>query len=80
MKRFPEGLQDKDEMLDCLCEEAFLQLHEQKAEETSQALWAGIHRLTTLLITHPRFPFVDRERLIGRAIEILAQGVSLDRV
>jgi AcrR family transcriptional regulator len=48
-------------------------------EETSQALWAGIHGLTALLITQPRFPFVDRESLIKRMIEILVRGVSADR-
>ena len=47
-------------------------------EETSQALWAGLHGLTALLITLPRFPFVERERLIRRTIEILVRGVSLD--
>ncbi len=46
-------------------------------EETSQALWAGIHGLTALLITQPGFPFVERERLIRRTIEILVRGVSL---
>ncbi len=45
-------------------------------EETSQALWAGIHGLTSLLITRPGFPFVERERLIKRTIEILIRGVS----
>lgn len=50
------------------------------AEETSQALWAGIHGLTALLITHPGFPFVERERLIARTIEILVRGVSLECV
>ncbi len=49
-------------------------------EETSQALWAGIHGVTALLITQPGFPFVDRDRLIGRAIEILLRGVSLECV
>jgi len=48
------------------------------AESTSQALWAGIHGLTALLITQPGFPFVDREKLIERTIEILVRGVSLD--
>ena len=48
-------------------------------EETSQALWAGIHGLTALLITQPGFPFVERERLIQRTIEILVRGVSADR-
>jgi hypothetical protein len=50
------------------------------AEETSQSLWAGIHGLTALLITHPGFPFVERERLIARTIEILVRGVSLECV
>jgi len=45
-------------------------------EETSQALWAGIHGVTTLLITMPGFPFVEREKLIKRTIEILIRGVS----
>jgi AcrR family transcriptional regulator len=49
-------------------------------EETSQALWAGIHGLTALLITQPGFPFVDRERLIRRTIEVLVRGVSLECV
>jgi AcrR family transcriptional regulator len=49
-------------------------------EETSQSLWAGIHGLTALLITQPGFPFVERERLIARTIEILVRGVSLESV
>jgi AcrR family transcriptional regulator len=49
-------------------------------EETSQALWAGIHGLTALLITHPGFPFAEREGLIRRTIEILVRGVSVDCV
>src|SRR5689334_18656280 len=31
-------------------------------EETSQALWAGIHGLTALLITQSGFPFAEREK------------------
>ena len=45
-------------------------------EETSQAIWAGAHGLTALLITQTCFPFVDRERLIQRMVEILVMGVS----
>jgi len=48
-------------------------------EATSQALWAGIHGLTALLITQPGFPFVEREKLIRRTIEILLRGVSIER-
>jgi AcrR family transcriptional regulator len=47
-------------------------------EETSQALWAGIHGLTSLLITQPGFPFAERDRLIKRTIEVLVRGASLD--
>jgi AcrR family transcriptional regulator len=47
-------------------------------EETSQAMWAAVHGLTALLITQPGFPFVERERLIKRTIEILIRGVSAD--
>jgi len=45
-------------------------------EETSQSLWAGIHGLTALLITKPGFPFVEREKLIQRTLEVLIGGVS----
>jgi len=45
-------------------------------EETSQSLWAGIHGLTALLITKPGFPFVEREKLIQRTLEVLVRGVS----
>ncbi len=45
-------------------------------EETSQAIWAGAHGLTALLITQTCFPFVERERLIQRTVEILVRGVS----
>jgi len=45
-------------------------------EETSQSLWAGAHGLTSLLITKPGFPFVEREKLIQRTLEVLIGGVS----
>jgi AcrR family transcriptional regulator len=48
-------------------------------ETTSQVLWAGIHGLTALLITQSGFPFVDRERLIARMVEVLVRGVSSQR-
>jgi len=44
-------------------------------DEVSQALWAGIHGITTLLITKPDFPFVERTRLVDRMVEILIEGV-----
>lgn len=42
-------------------------------ESTSQALWAAVHGVTSLLIVHDDFPFVDRDALIDRVI-----GISLE--
>jgi AcrR family transcriptional regulator len=44
-------------------------------EEASQVLWAGIHGITTLLITKPDFPFVEQTRLVERVVEVLVEGV-----
>ena len=41
----------------------------------AQTLWAGIHGVTSLLITHENFPFADREDLIGSVVESLIQGL-----
>jgi AcrR family transcriptional regulator len=45
-------------------------------EETAQAIWAGAHGVTALLIAQRGFPFVARESLIKRTVEILIRGVS----
>ena len=42
----------------------------------SQTLWAGIHGITSLLITHCDFPFVEREKLIDSVIETLMTGIK----
>lgn len=42
----------------------------------SQTLWAGIHGLTSLLIGHSDFPFVEREKLIDSLIETLIKGLK----
>jgi AcrR family transcriptional regulator len=44
-------------------------------EETAQALWAGIHGVTTLLVSNCQFPFVEQTRLIERLLDILIKGV-----
>jgi AcrR family transcriptional regulator len=41
----------------------------------SQTLWAGIHGITSLLIGHKKFPFVDKERLINNMINTLVNGI-----
>ncbi len=45
-------------------------------ELISQTLWAGIHGVTSLLIQHGGFPFVERERLIDSVIETLITGIK----
>jgi AcrR family transcriptional regulator len=45
------------------------------ADELAQTLWAGIHGLTSLLITCPSFPFVEHNRLIDRMVHTLLEGV-----
>lgn len=44
-------------------------------ELTSQILWAGIHGVTSLLIQHGEFPFVEREKLIDSVINTLISGL-----
>jgi AcrR family transcriptional regulator len=48
-------------------------------EETAQALWASIHGLTSLLVVHAHFPFVEPTRLIERQLDILIKGVRTNK-
>ena len=45
-------------------------------EETAQAIWAGIHGVTSLLIAQYHFPFVSQNRLIDKTIELLLDGLK----
>jgi AcrR family transcriptional regulator len=44
-------------------------------EATAQALWATIHGLTSLLIAHPRFQWVERGHLIDTLVENSLSGL-----
>jgi AcrR family transcriptional regulator len=44
-------------------------------DELAQTLWAGIHGLTSVLITCTGFPFVEQNRLIDRMVHTLVEGV-----
>ncbi len=44
------------------------------AETASQVLWAGVHGITSLLITQGGFPWRDREKLIKQTISTLISG------
>lgn len=48
-------------------------------ELTSQALWTAIHGVTSLLIVMPKFPWVDRERLIDEVINTAIEGTRLSQ-
>jgi|SRR5689334_21462793 len=45
-------------------------------ELASQTLWAGIHGLTSLLITHAGFPWVKRERVVQGMVNTLLSGLA----
>jgi hypothetical protein len=44
-------------------------------DETAQVLWAGVHGVTSLLIMHSEFPFVEQSRLVERMVQTLIEGV-----
>lgn len=43
---------------------------------TSQALWAGVHGVTSLLIGHSDFPWVSRNKLIDHLIDTMIEGLK----
>lgn len=57
------------------CVEANLLKHG-NVELLSQTLWAGIHGVTSLLIQHGNFPFVEREKLVDSVIDTLISGIK----
>lgn len=42
----------------------------------AQTLWAAIHGVTSLLIMHDKFPFVDRKELIESVVETQIKGLQ----
>jgi AcrR family transcriptional regulator len=46
-------------------------------EASAQALWATIHGLTSLLIAHPRFPWLDRDHVIDTLIAQAMNGIKV---
>jgi len=45
-------------------------------ELASQTLWAGIHGITSLLITNCTFPWVGREKVIHSTVDTLVAGLQ----
>src|SRR5258708_21474474 len=46
------------------------------AELARQAVWAAVHGITSLLITHRHFPAVGREQVIRGTIETMVRGLE----
>ncbi len=42
----------------------------------AQTLWAGIHGITSLLITHHAFPWAGREKVIHFTVDTLVAGLE----
>jgi len=49
---------------------------EKDVEQVSQVLWTAIHGVTSLLIVLPKFPWIERERLINSVIDTALNGVA----
>ena len=45
-------------------------------ELASQTLWAGIHGVTSILITQKGFPFVEQSKLIDSVVDTLIAGIT----
>ena len=60
---------------DCIAAGKF---REKDAELLSQTLWAGIHGITSLLITHcKRFPWVEQDKLTHCVVDTLVAGLAV---
>ena len=59
---------------DCITAEEFKNVD---AELVSQTLWAGIHGVTSLLITYEKgFPWVNQDKLMHSMVDTLVAGVQ----
>lgn len=57
---------------DCINQQ---KLRETDAQAVAQMLWAVIHGVTSLLITKPDFPWVDRDKLVDLTIHTAIDGL-----
>ena len=57
---------------ECIQQKKFRQVD---VETTSQAIWSAVHGVTSLVITFPDFPWVDREELITQVIDTMIEGL-----
>jgi AcrR family transcriptional regulator len=62
----------RDMVRRCVEEKRF---REVDVETTSQALWASIHGITSLLIQRPAFPWTSKKKLIAQVIHIATESL-----
>lgn len=80
---------DAESRADCMGERAFGsllssvtacaasgRLKTENPETTSQMLWSAAHGITSLLITHPDFPWGDQEAIINHLLDTLIGGLT----
>ena len=56
----------------CIDEKRFRRMD---VDAASQALWAAAHGITALLILRPKFPWADRDKLVGQVIDAAVDGL-----
>jgi len=56
----------------CLDEKRFRRVD---VDAASQALWAAVHGITSLLILRPAFPWADRNKLISQVVDAAVDGL-----
>ena len=61
----------RDAVRRCVAQKMF---RAEEVETISQMLWATMHGITSLLIVHHGFPWVDRESLIDRMLDMALDG------
>ncbi len=49
---------------------------EMNVELAAQTLWAGIHGITSLLITHTHFPWAGKQQVIHSMVDTLVEGLG----
>lgn len=57
---------------ECIAAEA---IRNGDVDTIAQTLWAGVHGVTSLLIAHHGFPFVDHEALVESVIDTMIDGL-----
>ncbi len=53
---------------ECVKQEKFRNVD---VDMASQSMWAAVHGVTSLLIAHPWFPWVDKDKLIDQVLEMV---------